>query len=344
MTFLIALAVFAFLALVTVFSLSKMRIREKEVYALFFIVSAVYLTSAVFIYATQFYPLGGGQGDQLLYHTAARMISQDFREGDFSLDSIKHNLYLEYTPHWYPVFIAVVYFLTISDVIVGAMVNVWFVGLSALFLYAIVRQLGFSRKWAFLIGLSPILYPSYLYWGSILLRESLLVTLTLASVLFMIKAQKRFSFTSFFLFYLALAALIYFRFYIGFVVLFVFVFSWFFLFYLPWKKKLAYGILIIPLLGFIPQILGHGYYGNIEIRHYVQPSTIVTYREFTPGSNWHPDTRSDPVAQVPPAVPPTTTQVPAPQAPEPPPLAVQTPPAVQYPGSTFVLEVGVDSP
>ncbi|MBI2642071.1 MAG: hypothetical protein HYW96_00660 [Candidatus Wildermuthbacteria bacterium] len=342
MTYLVALMVLAFLTLATVFFLLKFGVKRKEVYALFFIVLVVYLASATFIYATQFYPLGGGQGDQHFYHTAAVLISQDFWQGDFSLESIRHNLYLEYSPNWYPVLIAAVYFITVPNVIVGAMVNVWFVALSALLLYALVVHLGASRKWAFLVGLSPILYPSYLYWGSILLRESLVVVLALASVLLMLKLQKRFSFASFFLFYCALGLLIYFRFYIGFAVLFVFVFSWFFLFYLEGKKKLVYGLFAIPLLGFLPQISGHGYYGSTEILHYVKPSTIVTYREFTPGTSWHPDTRSEPATQVPVTQAPKVPEsLPASPAPVP---SVVPPPEVRNPGSTFVLDVGVDNP
>ncbi|OHA69129.1 MAG: hypothetical protein A3J68_02035 [Candidatus Wildermuthbacteria bacterium RIFCSPHIGHO2_02_FULL_48_16] len=346
MTYLIALMVLAFLALTTVFFLLKFGVRRKEVYALFLIVLVVYLASAAFIYATQFYPLGGGQGDQHLYHTAAVMISQDFHEGDFSLESIKYNLYLEYAPNWYPVLIAALYFVTVPDVIVGAMVNVWFAALSALLLYALVLHFGASRKWAFLIGLSPILYPSYLYWGSILLRESLVIVLALASVLLMLKLQKRFSLFSFFLFFCALGALIYFRFYIGFAVLFVFAFSWFFLFYLQWKKKLIYGLFVIPLLGFLPQISGHGYYGSVEILHYAKPSTIVTYREFTPGKNWHPDTRSEPVVPQPPSVSPGSAPAPAPEpVPVPPPAIPAYPgPRTRGLGSTVVLSAETDNP
>ncbi|MBI2642222.1 MAG: hypothetical protein HYW97_00010 [Candidatus Wildermuthbacteria bacterium] len=358
MTYLVALMVLAFLALTTVFFLLKFGVKRKEVYAVFLIVLAVYAASATFlivlavyaasatfIYATQFYPLGGGQGDQHLYHTAAVLISQDFWQGDFSLESIKYNLYLEYAPNWYPVLIAVLYFVTVPNVIVGVMVNVWFVALSALLLYALVLQLGASRKWAFLVGLSPILYPSYLYWGSILLRESLVIVLALASVLLMLKLQKRFSFLSFFLFFLALGALIYFRFYIGFAVLFVFAFSWFFLFYLEWKKKLVYGLFVIPLLGFLPQISGHGYYGSIEILHYARPSTIVTYREFTPGKNWHPDTRSEPVPQLPPASPgPAPAPAPEPVPVVPPAIPVYPGPRTQGLGSTVVLSVDADNP
>lgn len=274
-----ALLVLFLLSVATLFLLKKFHFFSKEIVALFCIVTFVYLGATLAIHYANFYPFGGGEGDQRDYHQAAVQISDDFRHGIFSFQRIKQHLSDSDVSHFYPVFIGAVYALTVQDKLVGKMVSMWFVVLSALVLYALVLQLGGSKKAAFLIGISPIFYPSYLYFGSLLLREGVVTFLALLSCLLMLKMLKKFSFALFFLFYFALGLLTHFRFYLGFVALFAFIFLWFFIYPLELKKKLVYGLFIIPALGFIPQFAGHGYYALQDITYYTRPAIVVAYRE-----------------------------------------------------------------
>lgn len=335
----VALLVLLFLSGIAVWLLQKFHLFSMQVATLFFIVTFIYLGATLAIHYTNFYPLGGGEGDQREYHQAAVDISNDFRHGNFSLKSITTHLQENHSVSSYPVFIAVLYSLTTPDKLVGKMLGVWLVGLSALLLYALSLEFGVSKRFGFWVGISPIFYPSYLYWGSLMLRESIVVLLVLLSCLLMMKIQKHFSFALFLLFYFALGALIHFRFYPGLVVLFVFPLSLFFLSFLTWKKKLQYGLFIIPLLGFLPQISGHGYYGSIDIRHYTQPQTIVVYREYVPAARLK-EIREvvPPVAQVPQPIPPIA-QVPMEQKAKE--TAEQTSKNL---GSTIAVSARVDNP
>lgn len=268
----------------TLLALWKFRVLSARVLIIFSLVLFVHLGVTLIVHYANFYPFGGGEGDQWWYHKAAVEISDDFQKGNFSLQNMRTRLDENGSASSYPVLLSVLYTVTVPDKLVGKMLGVWLVGLSAVLLYALSRELGVPKKFGFLVGISPVFYPSYLYWGGFILRESMVISLVLLSTLLILRMQKRFSFTLFIPFYIALGALIHFRFYPGFVILFLFPVFFIFLFSLEWRKKLAYGLLIIPLLGFLPQIEGRGYYGTSDILHFTNPTLVTIYRENIPGA------------------------------------------------------------
>lgn len=252
---------------------------KKALTVLFLIVILTHLAAALFFHYAQFYPFGGGEGDQRLYHQAALNISEDFRSGNFSLKDIQSNIEEQFLTQSYPVLIAALYTVGVPDPIIPKIFNVWLSAISILLVYLIALQIGASKKGALFAGLLANVYPSYLYFGSLLLREALVATLVLTSLLLIISAVKKFSWKGFALFYFTSFVLIHFRFYIGFAILYFFVFAFLLLSTLDWQKKLRYGPIVIILLGFVPQLLGHGYYAFETMSHYLQPEQITLYRE-----------------------------------------------------------------
>jgi len=123
------------------------------------------------------------------------------------------------------------------------------------------------------------IYPSYVFFGSLLLKDGLVVSLVLTGLFLTLKLIKNFFWRNFLIFYIVLGAVIHFRFYVGYALLFTFILCWLLLCKLNLKKKLIYGIIIIFLLGFLPQFLGHDYYGSKTIKGYLNPKTITFYRE-----------------------------------------------------------------
>ena len=73
--------------------------------------------------------------------------------------------------------------------------------MAVLFAYFIVLELGGSEKKAFYIGLFMNFYPSYAYFGSLLLKDGLVVSLALLGVLLVTKMVKKFSWNWFLLFF-----------------------------------------------------------------------------------------------------------------------------------------------
>jgi 4-amino-4-deoxy-L-arabinose transferase-like glycosyltransferase len=271
---LIALALLLFLSGVTI---TALRLR-KSAMVLFFVVVFIHLAATLVIHYTEFYPFGGGQGDQKAYHIVATAISEDFRQGIFSHVLIQEHLRAGRTGHYYPVIIGGLYGLTIPDPIVGKMVSVWFAALSALLVYWVALEIKASPKGALIVGFAAGIYPSYLYFGSLLLRESIVACFTLASMLLIVKLMKQFSWTLFSFFYMALFILIHFRFYVGLAVLFTFIISWFIASQFFWRKRIIYGGLLAILLGFIPLVLNHGFYGISEITYYLQADQVTSRR------------------------------------------------------------------
>ncbi|MDO8577326.1 MAG: hypothetical protein Q7R55_00460 [Candidatus Wildermuthbacteria bacterium] len=280
MTLAIALLVLLALSGITVFLLIRFRLFSRQTALLLFAVTLVYLGATLAIHYANFYPFGGGEGDQRFYHRAAVSISEDFRQGNFSLSSIEKHLEDETVTHYYPVAIGALYVLTVPDELVGKMVNVWLAGIISLLVYLLALEIGAAKKWAFWSALAVGIYPSLLYWGSMLLRESMVGALVLFCLLQTIKMIKQFTWQRFVFFYVALAIMMNLRFYIGLVVLFVFIFSWVLLLSMSWKKKLLYGVIVIPLLGFLPLAAGtqHGYYGLHDVAYFLNKQRIVEYR------------------------------------------------------------------
>jgi hypothetical protein len=137
---------------------------------------------------------------------------------------------------------------------------------------------------------------------------------------------KDFSWLKLFLFFIILTCLINLRFYVGYALMFTFIFSWPLLSVFDIKKRMIYWLAIIFLLGFSPQMLGNGYYGFNSFKNLLNPERITYYREVVYSSN-----------------PPLDSQPTTPQPTTPQPSVPQQKPSEQElngNGSTFVLETG----
>lgn len=239
----------------------RIGIKDKKIYSLFFIALFIHLSAAIFIFYTNFYPFGGGAGDQLKYHQIALELSARFKQGNFSIEGFDKIYPAFYVPHFYPVFLAILYALTAPSIFIGISLNVWFAALSIAFLYLIVKEIGGSSNNAFLVGLIAAVYPSYLYFSSLLIRDAILVCFTLLALLFLIKIVKNFYWNKILILSLSIGIVLHLRFYIGIILLFVLSVSWF-LTNLDKKEKIKYGIFILIVLGIFPQIFsGQGYFG-----------------------------------------------------------------------------------
>lgn len=275
----IGILIITLLSLITFYVLFKSGVKVKKIYLLFLIVILIHFVAMVLIYYNNFYPFGGGAGDQTKYHQMATELSERFRHGDFSIkgfDKIYPDLYI---PHFYPVLLAVLYALTIPSIIIGESLNVWLIALSILFLYLLVKEIGSSDKNAFLIGLAASIYPSYLYFGSLLLRDAMVVCFSVISLFLIIKIVKKFSWPVFIFLLLALGITLHFRFYIGASLLIALFASWPVI-NLDKKKKIIYGLIMLVLIGFLVQIFaGQGYYGIDSFEKFLNPKTITFLRE-----------------------------------------------------------------
>lgn len=276
----VGLILLCFLFALVLFILFKVGIKSRSLYSLLLIVLIIHIGIVLFVYYTNFQPFSGGIGDYRTYHTIAVEISQHLRQGDFYLQGIHYHEPAFYVHHYYPVIIGVIYALTVPEMIVGQLFSVLLVILSVLATYLIVIEINGSKKSAFLAGLIVSFYPSYVFYGSLLLKDTLIVPLSLLGMLFCLKLIKNFLWKNFFIFYLLLGFLIHFRFYIGYALLLAFVFSWFLLSNLALKKRFIYGFVIVVLLGFLPQIFANqGYYGINSFKGYLSPASIGFYQE-----------------------------------------------------------------
>lgn len=276
---------------ITFFVLSKIGVKSKRLYLLFLITFLVHLAATLFIYYAYFQPFGGGGGDYQNYHRTAVEIAQRFRQGNFSLKGISFAYPELYVPHYYPLIIGIIYTITIPEMIVGLMFGVWLAALSTLLTYLIVIEIGGTERGAFWTGLVVGIYPSYLFYGSLLLKDTLVVPLVLFGILLCLKLIKNFSWKNFLFFYIILTGLTHFRFYIGYALLFTFIFCWLIwgkitpppLLKQKWwwiKKKNIYAIIIILLLGFLPEISANqGFYGIDSFRASQNPEFLANYQQ-----------------------------------------------------------------
>jgi len=90
---------------------------------------------------------------------------------------------------------------------------------------------------------------------------------------------KNFSWRFFVIFYLIMLALTHLRFYISYAAIIAFLFCWIIFSEIKIKKRLIYAIIIILLLGFMPQISGYGYFGMKTFNSYFSKEEITNYRQ-----------------------------------------------------------------
>ena len=311
----------------------KLGMRDKRAYILFGISLLVHIIAVLFIYVADFQPFSGGGGDYTSYHKSAVLIADEIGQGNFFPDIETRGG----VTHYFPTIIGYVYFFTIPSMVVGQLFNALVASVVIMLLYFIILELTQSFRWAFGIGLLATLYPSFLFYSSLLLKDVFVVLLALMGAFLMLRILKRFSSGLFALFYISLIALTHFRFYVGFVLLIAFSISWFLLSSEPIKTRFAYGFGMILMLGFVPQMFGMGYYGFSTLRQYINPTTLTYYQDIA-------YTGKDVAPTPPPPALPTPVNV----APTPPPSAPPAPVGVVYvspstPPSPFFDELFAES-
>jgi len=267
----IGFLLFYFLTAVTFFILYKFKKIDKKVCIIFLITFLFHIAAVLFLYFTKFQALGGG-ADFDGYNQNAIEIANRFSHGNFSLQGL-------FTVHYFPVLIGIIYMFTLPQMIVGQMFVVWLACISSVLLYFLSIEIGASKKSSFVVSLIPTIYPSYLYFGSLLLKDTAIVPLVLVCLLITIKILKKNTPLKFLLFFIALTGLIHFRFYIGFAAMFSFIICWFLLSVENKKNKLIYGVIMIIILGFSPLVSGYGYYGINPLKSFLNKDVITTYRE-----------------------------------------------------------------
>jgi len=270
----VGIILLSILTMATFWIIKKLRLSNKNLLILLLVALVIHLVAVLFIYYTDFKPIGIGKGDSGSYHIMATRISNSFEQGNFSIDELIKG-------HYYPVVIGIIYTLTLPEMLVAQLFGVWLSVLTILFVYLIVIELGGSKKWAFLIGLIASFYPSFLFYGSLILKDTLVIPFTLLTILLTLKLIKSFSWRNFFFFLVALSIMFHFRFYLAYALLFAFLFSWLLLarFSLV-KKKIIYSIIIIVILGFMPEVLkGHGFYGIDIFKNSLNIERVTFYQE-----------------------------------------------------------------
>ena len=328
----IGLLLIIFLTTITFLVLYKVEKQDKILFLLFLTTIFIHLIAVLFIHYAHIQPFGSGSGgDYILYQQQAQEIAQRIHRADFSLQGLGIGNY-------FPIIIGYVYALTLPEMIIGQLFNIWLTGISVILVYLMVREIGGSKNWAFLTGLIVSIYPSYLFYGSLLLKDGLVVLLALSGLMLSLKLIKNFSLRNFIIFFIILTGLIHFRFYIGCVLLFTFIFCWLMLGKLNLKKKLIYGTVIVFLLGFSPQISGYGYYGIYTIEKYLNPQTITYYRE----TAYVPPVQSSPTEAQPPPVQSSPTEAQPPPVQSSPTEAQPPPPGGM--GSSLVVKLEFDNP
>ena len=80
------------------------------------------------------------------------------------------------------------------------------------------------------------------------------------------------------------------RFYISYALILNFIICWFFLSDIKVKKRIAYGIIMILLLGLLPRFalldgLTQGYFGGGSVKYYLNTQTITGYRNLAHPEN-----------------------------------------------------------
>ncbi len=258
-----------FLFCSTLAILMKYKLAKKELLLLILIGLLIHVAVALLISIPGVNLVGGG-ADYQGYHTMAKELAGRTWVGNFSLEGVRGG-------HDFTLVVGAVYSLFYPDMLVGNVLIIWFFCLSLIFSYLLIVEMGGSPKVAFGAGILISLYPSYLYFGSLLLKDTLIVPLVLLALLLCVKMFKSFSWWKFWVFFFILTAIIHLRFYIGYAVMFSFLAGWFIVSGFP--KKFLYGFYIFFLLGFAPYLLGSGYYGSDVLGEFVNPDQITIYRE-----------------------------------------------------------------
>ncbi|MSU54598.1 MAG: hypothetical protein EXS48_02040 [Candidatus Staskawiczbacteria bacterium] len=291
------LSLLVFLTMLTFIVLYQCNIRDKRLYRMLLIALVVHSFVVAVLHYTGFNPSPGG-ADYDGYHHDAVEIALRFKAANFSLQGIP-------LLHYLPVIIGVVYAITMPTMVVGQLFLVWIVLLSIILLYLLLWELWETGKGFVLVALVAICYPSFLYFSSLLLKDGLVVALSLVGLLLSLKMIKNTTLPLFLAFFATTTLLIHFRFYIGFALLFSCIICWFLLSRLEFSKKMMCGFFMVFLLGFSPQIVGIGYYGHSQLTAFLNEKSVLNYREvaYAPKPDDNPLIQQE--ANVPPKVHPS---------------------------------------
>lgn len=282
----VALLLLTSIILLVFAALLKAGMKSRKFYLLFFISIFISFSAIMFIHYFHFQPFGGGGGDYELYHVRAVELANSFKQGDFSFQTIRYSkgyplMNVPYTSYYYTAIIGFIYFLTIpQSVIPELLLGILLSLASATLIYSIVKEVGKSDNWAFIVGLISVFYPSRIFYSSFLLKDSFVIPLALLGLWLAIKLIERFSWKTFLIFFVTLLGLTHFRFYVGYAMMFTFAIFWILFSNLQIKKRVIFAVIFIILLGFIPQIsFEQGYMGIDSIKTFLNKSAITYYRE-----------------------------------------------------------------
>jgi len=231
----------------------------------------IHLLVTLLIHYFHFYPFGNL--DDLYYHETAVGLAEQFRQGNFSLSNFS-------LPNYYPVYLGIIYALFGPFMLIGKAIGIILSSLTAVIIYLIIRELNRSKKIAFLIALLSNFYPSYLYYSSLLLKDTLVVPLSLFGLWLIIKLIKKIDLKILLIFLLDVLALSCLRNYTAIILFLTFLLSFLFL---SKESKDFKKILVIPIIiliiCFSPYFLGFGYFGFNFFSRLLNPKTITQVRE-----------------------------------------------------------------
>jgi len=268
----VAIILIGLLFVVVCLLLRFAKVNGRTLVSLIILVLLIRFAAAIFIHYSGMYPFGGGR-DDLLYHRTAMQIAGRFKDGNFSLAGI-------YIYHWYPVFLGCLYTITSPEMLIGKAIGVWLAAISAVLIYLIGREIGNSKKCAFFISLiATCAYPSYLFYGSLLMKDTFVIPLSLMGIFLIIRLIRSFRLKLFISSLVILVLLTTLRFYAG-VALFLALFvSWFLCYKLNLTLKITCAIIMVAVVGFLAQFLGHGFLGIRTVRFLLNPEFISNFRE-----------------------------------------------------------------
>lgn len=237
----------------------------------------VHFFVVVFMHYTNFQPFSGGIGDYMVYDSQAKEMANRFHNGDFFHFIGTYGG--EYSTTYFSAIVGFLYAITVPEMLVGQLFGVWLSLICIFLVYSLVLEMGGTKKQAFIVGLVLNMYPSYLFYCSLLLKDILIVPLSIAGLFLLVRIIKKFSITNFVIFYLVMIVLTHFRFYIAYAIFITFFVCWVLFSSMLIKARLLYAAVMIILMGFIPMICGNGYMGSGPILFYLNPENVTFFRE-----------------------------------------------------------------
>lgn len=236
-------------------------VKSRLVFLIFVFSFLIHVLAVLFISYANFQPFGGGGGNYIDFHIRSQEVYNRILDRSFSFKELAPGNY-------YPLLVGYLYALTLPHMLIGQLFNAWLSALVVVVAYLTMLELGGSRLGSLITSIAINIYPSFIFFGSLLLAEALVAFLVISGLFLAIRLIKAFSLKNLVLFYVISGLLLYFRFIVGFALLLTFTISWILFSKIAVQKKIIYSVLIIFLLGFLMQLAGHGYYGVDLIKKY----------------------------------------------------------------------------